>query len=39
MTNKPSTLDAASGYYFIGNKTDNILSDIDLIKLYKGAME
>ncbi|NMW21628.1 MAG: methyltransferase domain-containing protein [Chlorobiaceae bacterium] len=39
LINKPSTLDAASGYYFIGNKTDNILSDIDLIKLYKGAME
>jgi uncharacterized protein YbaR (Trm112 family)/SAM-dependent methyltransferase len=34
---KPGTLDAAAGYYFIGRKSDQILADRDLIKLYKGA--
>ena len=37
LINKPGTLDAASGYYFIGTKTEQILSDQDLIRLYKGA--
>lgn len=35
---KPGTLDSASGYYFIGRKANNILSDRELIKLYRGAM-
>jgi SAM-dependent methyltransferase/uncharacterized protein YbaR (Trm112 family) len=33
----PATLDSASGYYFMGKKSDLILSDRELIKLYKGA--
>ncbi|NJK58772.1 MAG: methyltransferase domain-containing protein [Pleurocapsa sp. SU_5_0] len=37
LINKAGTLDAASGYYFIGRKSDSILSDKELIKLYKGA--
>jgi len=37
LINKPGTLDAASGYYFIGRKSEQVLSDQDLIKLYKGA--
>ena len=34
---RPGTLDAASGYYFMGNKSENTLSDRDLI-LYKGLL-
>lgn len=37
LINKPGTLDAASGYYFMGRKAERALSDRDLIKLYKGA--
>lgn len=37
LINKPGTLDAASGYYFMGRKAEWVLSDQDLIKLYKGA--
>lgn len=36
--NKSVTLDAASGYYFMGRKSDKVLSDRQLIKLYKGAL-
>ena len=36
LINKPGALDAASGYYFIGKKSNQILSDKSLIKLYKG---
>ena len=36
LIDKPGTLDAASGYYFMGKKSDRILSDKDLVKLYKG---
>jgi uncharacterized protein YbaR (Trm112 family)/SAM-dependent methyltransferase len=35
--NNPGTLDAAAGYYFIGRKSDQILADRDLLKLYRGA--
>jgi len=38
LINKPGTLDAASGYYFIGCKSDHALSDRELISLYKGAI-
>jgi len=38
LINKPGTLDAASGYYFMGIKSDKILSDRDLINSYKGAV-
>ena len=37
LINTPGTLDAASGYYFFGQKTGQILSDRDLIKLYRGG--
>jgi hypothetical protein len=37
LINKPGTFDAASGYYFIGRKSEQVLSDRDLIKMYKGA--
>jgi hypothetical protein len=37
LIDKPGTLDAASGYYFMGRKTEQVLSDQDLVKLYKGA--
>ncbi len=36
LIDKPGTLDAASGYYFIGRKSNRVLPDKDLIKLYKG---
>jgi SAM-dependent methyltransferase len=36
LIDKPGTFDAASGYYFIGTKSDSILSDRELLKLYKG---
>jgi SAM-dependent methyltransferase len=36
LIDKPGALDAASGYYFIGRKSDQVLSDKKLIKLYKG---
>ncbi len=37
LIDKQGTLDAASGYYFMGRKSEQVLSDQDLIKLYKGA--
>jgi hypothetical protein len=36
LIDKPGTFDAASGYYFIGTKSDQVLTDRELIKLYKG---
>jgi len=38
LINKPGTFDAASGYYFLGRKSEQVLSDRDLIKMYKGAI-
>ena len=38
LIDKAGTLDAASSYYFMGRKSDSILSDKELIKLYKGAL-
>jgi SAM-dependent methyltransferase len=32
------TFDAASAYYFLGRKSDSVLSDRELIKLYRGRM-
>jgi SAM-dependent methyltransferase len=37
LIDKPGALDAAAGYYFMGRKTKNVLSDRELIQLYKGA--
>jgi len=37
LIDKAGTLDAASGYFFMGQKTDKTLSDKDLVRLYRGA--
>lgn len=33
----PSALDAASAYYFMGKKSQSVLTDRELIKLYRGV--
>lgn len=38
LINKPGTLDAASGYFFMGKKSENILEDRELLKLYRGLL-
>jgi SAM-dependent methyltransferase/uncharacterized protein YbaR (Trm112 family) len=37
LMRKPGSLDAASCCYFMGNKSEHILFDRELLKLYKGA--
>jgi len=37
LIDKPGTLDAASGYYFMGRKSEQTLSDKELVSLYRGA--
>lgn len=37
LINQPGTFDSASGYYFLGRKSKIVLSDKDLLKLYRGA--
>jgi peptidoglycan/xylan/chitin deacetylase (PgdA/CDA1 family)/SAM-dependent methyltransferase len=37
LLDKPGTYDAASGFYFMGRKSDKHLSDRDLVALYRGA--
>lgn len=39
LIEKPAALDAASAYYFMGSKSQFILSDRDLIKQYRGAQQ
>lgn len=36
LIDKPGSYDAASGYFFLGKKTNTILSDRELIKQFKG---
>jgi len=36
LINKPGALDAASGYYFLGRKTAQVLSDQELMKFFAG---
>lgn len=36
LIDKPGSLDAASGYFFMGKKSANRLDDRELLKLYKG---
>ncbi|GAC1539128.1 MAG: hypothetical protein NVS2B7_10680 [Herpetosiphon sp.] len=36
LAKRPATIDAASGYYFMGKKADHTLPDRELITLYKG---
>jgi hypothetical protein len=38
LVNKSAALDAASGLYFLGSKSDRVLTDKELLKLYKGGM-
>jgi uncharacterized protein YbaR (Trm112 family) len=38
LINKPGAMDGATGYYFMGRKSDQVLSDRELIKLYKGSV-
>ena len=37
LADKPGALDAASGYYFLGRKSQNAISQHELIQLYRGA--
>lgn len=39
LAKNPAAYDAASGFFFLGRKGENILSDRDLIKNYKGGIE
>lgn len=36
LAKKPAALDAASGVYFMGRKSDAVLCDRELLKLYRG---
>lgn len=38
LINKPGAYDAASGYFFWGQKSNTVLDDKELIKLYKGLL-
>jgi SAM-dependent methyltransferase len=38
VIDKPGSFDAASGYYFMGKKSDYPLDDRELLKLYKGLL-
>lgn len=37
LIDRPGALDAASGYYFMGRKAGHVLSDRELVKLYRGT--
>jgi SAM-dependent methyltransferase len=37
LINKPGTYDAASGFFFLGRKSDESISDRELIACYRGA--
>jgi SAM-dependent methyltransferase len=38
LIKKPAALDAASGFFFLGRKSDTVLSDRDLLQQYRGGM-
>ncbi|NOK79105.1 MAG: methyltransferase domain-containing protein [Chloroflexi bacterium AL-N5] len=38
LLDKPGAFDAAAGYYFIGQKSDHVLSDKELLALYRGGI-
>lgn len=38
LARKPGAFDAASGFYFIGRKSGEVLSDRELIRSYRGAL-
>jgi SAM-dependent methyltransferase/uncharacterized protein YbaR (Trm112 family) len=39
LINKPGTFDSASGYHFLGKKSEKVLDDRKLITLYKGTQQ
>lgn len=38
LIDKAGALDAASGFYFLGRKSEQVLSDRELLELYRGAI-
>ncbi len=36
LSRRPAAYDSASAYYFLGRKSDSVLSDRELIRLYRG---
>ena len=38
LVKKPAALDAASGFFFLGRKSDTVLSDRELLHHYRGGM-
>jgi SAM-dependent methyltransferase len=38
LAQKPGAFDSASGFYFLGRRSETVLSDREIIKLYRGAM-
>ena len=38
LINRPGAFDAASGFYFMGRKSEKVLSDRELVTQYRGAM-
>jgi SAM-dependent methyltransferase len=38
LMNKPGSFDSASGYYFLGRKSETPFDDRDLIRMYRGIM-
>jgi len=38
LVGRPATIDAASGFYFLGRKAQGVLPDRELIQYYKGAL-
>ncbi|XTP36288.1 methyltransferase domain-containing protein [Mycobacterium sp. TJFP1] len=38
IVDRPASLDAASGLYFMGRKSEGVLSDRDLIQQYRGSI-
>jgi SAM-dependent methyltransferase/uncharacterized protein YbaR (Trm112 family) len=39
LVDQPAGLDAASGYYFLGRKSDQLLPDRELVRQYQGAID
>lgn len=39
LAKAPAALDAASGYYFLGRKSEEALPDRELLKMYRGAFQ
>ncbi len=39
LLEKSGVMDAASGFYFIGKKSSDVLSDVELLKCYRGRQQ